>query len=127
MDINLYAFLKGKASSIPFSPGNKLTELITLHAPTETIGNNEIGYVYYNNGFRIGYTQDTVTELGIDFNYTDHTYRLFTANKEIGSINKHSKLHEVLNLLNEAQIKYRCINIRDNDDYLTFLTEGMFV
>jgi len=65
-------------------------------------GNNLDGYYYLLNGFRIGFRNNLVDEIGVDLNYSNCDVFLSKDGYEINLST--SKIHEVLNYLNDTFI-----------------------
>ena len=75
-------------------------------------GQNNNGYYYLSNGYRIGISDSLVDEIGIDFLQSDSNIML---NDNYGMINlTNSKIHEVLNYFNDRFISWEPISTKDN-------------
>ena len=83
----------------------------TLH------GDSRYGYYYLPNGYRFGFADNIVDEIGIDFNHTNCIISLKLVNERDFDLNK-KKIHQVLTALNYLQAKWQAIPNRDTN-YLT--------
>lgn len=72
----------------------------TLH------GDSRYGYYYLSNGYRFGFAENIVDEIGIDFNHTDSIISIKSVNERDFDLNK-KKIHEVLNALNDLQVRWQ--------------------
>lgn len=80
----------------------------TLH------GDSKYGYYYLKNGYRFGFADNTVDEIGIDFNHTDSIISIKFDKKRDFDLNR-KKIHEVLKALNDLQAKWQAIPDRDTN------------
>lgn len=81
------------------------SEKITL------MGEKTNGYYYLTNGFRFGFSGDIIDEIGIDFSQSKTEILLNHNDNEINL--SQSKIHEVLNFLNDSFIKWIPVENRD--------------
>jgi hypothetical protein len=81
------------------------SEKITL------MGETSNGYYYLTNGFRFGFSGNIIDEIGIDFSQSKTEILLHHNDNEINL--SQSKIHEVLNFLNDCFIKWIPVENRD--------------
>ena len=74
-------------------------------------GEENYGYYYLSNGFRFGFSENKIDEIGIDFSQSKSKILLL---EEGNSFNlTESKIHEVLNHLNEKLISWESVVTKD--------------
>jgi len=79
------------------------------------VGTVNNGYYYLSNGFRFGFSENIVDEIGIDFNHSDSEVTFSMGNKFNNFEFNSKKIHEVLDFLNDFQIKWKAIESLDNN------------
>lgn len=76
-------------------------------------GTKDYGIYYAENGYRVGFSDNCVDEIGIDFTKSKCKVIFETSQ---GTINlKNKKIHEVLNFLNDALLSWKCVESLDNN------------
>jgi hypothetical protein len=81
----------------------------------ELVGSVNNGYYYLSNGFRFGFSENIVDEIGIDVNHFDSEVTFSMGNKFNNFEFNSKKIHEVLDFLNDFQIKWKAIESLDNN------------
>lgn len=85
------------------------------------MGENSNGYYYLSNGFRFGFSSDIVDEIGIDFSQSKA--KIFLNNNDDIINLSESKIHEVLNYLNDHFVKWTPIENKDPHIFIIKLLE----
>lgn len=102
---------------------NEVTE--KLGQPDDEIGNWEEGYGYLMYSiFRIGYIGNTINEMALFF-YKDPDVSIcldYKDDEEHFEINAHTKINEVIRLMNYKGISWDCYDKTDSD-YFTMRSE----
>lgn len=80
------------------------------------VGNENYGYYYLPNGFRFGFSDNKIDEIGIDFSQSKSTIFLSDEGNNFKLTN--AKIHEVLNFLNDKLVKWEPV-ITNDSNYLT--------
>ena len=128
-------FLKTGHTLNGIAIGSKLSDVkTTLGEPTETVGDHQNGYVYYEY-YRYGYTKDNITELSIEFSLIetpiilkDVEYRKYDISLfEDFSLDQNTQLHEIIRLLNHLQLDWMAKNEIDKDHGIIRLGNGLSV
>ena len=128
-------FLKTGHTLNGIAIGSTLSDLkTTLGEPTETVGDHQNGYVYYEY-YRYGYTKDNITELSIEFPRIDTPillkdveYRKYDISLfEDFSLDQNTKLHEIIRLLNHLRLDWTAKNEIDKDHGIIRLGNGLSV
>ena len=128
-------FLKTGHTLNGIAIGSTLSDLkTTLGEPTETVGDHQNGYVYYEY-YRYGYTKDNITELSIEFPRIDTPillkdveYRKYDISLfEDFSLDQNTKLHEIIKLLNHLRLDWTAKNEIDKDHGIIRLGNGLSV
>jgi hypothetical protein len=73
-------------------------------------GSKNNGYHYFDNGFRIGFNDDGIDEIGFDLKYAKND---LVINSDIVINLSKSKIHEVLSFLNDSFISWSVVNSKD--------------
>ena len=128
-------FLKTGHSLNSIAIGSTHSYLRTaLGEPTETVGDHQNGYVYYEY-YRYGYIEDIITELSIEFpridtpillkdlEYRKYDITLF----EDFSLDQNTQLHEIIRLLNHLQLDWTAKNEIDKDHVIIRLGNGLSI
>lgn len=102
---------------------NEVTEKLG-QADDET-GDSKVGYGYLMYGiFRIGYIGNTINDLALFF-YKDPDVRIcldYKDDEEYFEINAHTKINEIIRLMNYRGISWDCYAKTDSD-YFTIRSE----
>ena len=85
-------------------------------------GTNEIGYYYLNNGYRIGFSDNKIDEIGIDFLQSNSNIILQKDGQKY--ILNDKKVHEVLDLFNDLLIKWKPVVTNDSLSLMYLLEES---
>ena len=83
-------------------------------------GEETNGYYYLKNGFRFGFSENKIDEIGIDFSQTKSSILLVDQKDSLNLST--SKIHEVLNYLNDKFIIWKPIENNDSN-YLVIKLE----
>jgi len=75
-------------------------------------GEKNYGYYYFKNGYRFGYSDGVIDEIGIDF-WQSKKFNWYIKKDDIKLELKNAKIHKVLNVLNELFIKWVPIKSHD--------------
>ena len=84
-------------------------------------GTNKIGYYYLNNGYRIGFSDNKIDEIGIDFLQSKSNIILQKDGQKY--ILNDKKVHEVLDLFNDLLIKWKPVVTNDSSSLMYLLEE----
>ena len=88
----------------------------------ELVGENNFGYYYLSNGFRIGVSEKVIDEIGIDF-LQSNVRKILLKDIE-GEINlKNAKIHKVLNYFNDRFISWEPIKNIDKSALVIRINE----
>ena len=93
--------------------------------PVKVVGDETIGFLYYDNGVRFGYTGGVITELGIVFFGQEniiYPVELPLA-EEHTQITELTRIHEFISIINHAGIKWKS-NDEKNLNVFSLKTEG---
>jgi hypothetical protein len=107
-------FLEG-ASPYNINLGDDVSQVLQ-HSFLKTMvlsGTEDYGIYYAENGYRIGFSDNCVDEIGIDFTKSKCKVIFETSQ---GTFNlKSKKIHEVLNFLNDALLSWKSVESLDNN------------
>jgi len=77
------------------------------------LGDGNCGYYYLSNGFRFGFSENKIDEIGIDFSQSKSSILMFDGDDNLNLTE--SKIHEVLNYLNEKLISWEPVVTKDTN------------
>jgi hypothetical protein len=88
-------------------------------------GNNECGYYYCGNGLRIGYIDEYINEIAINFYQEKRVRYPLTLQLvfNLNSISKKTEIYQLLKLLNLNNIKWKCFDEKSKEMF-SIITEG---
>ena len=123
---SVYDFLKNNTANMQIRIGSTIGEADKIIGSRVClVGNKSKGFIYYNQGIRIGYAGNKINEIGIDLFENKNSYNLHNEfGSKVSIINSRKKIHQVLYGLYEAKIRFKGINVKSAQSYLYFLTEG---
>jgi len=89
------------------------------------VGTIDSGYYYLPNGFRIGFSNGIIDEVGVDLDYSHSNiiFKDFSCDFDF----RDKKIHVVLNFLNDHLIKWKAIESLDLNHLMIIIIEKNIV
>ena len=113
---NIYHWLANNKTLYDIHLGDDLQSALKKikNKKYKLVGEKDFGYYYLNNGYRFGFSDGMVDEIGIDF-WQSHKYKWFLKKDDLILNLNNAKIHKVLNFLNEVSIKWIPIKSPDRN------------
>jgi|688.fasta_scaffold75502_5 hypothetical protein len=85
-------------------------------------GDKDYGFYYAKNGFRVGFSDNYIDEIGIDFTKSKCKV-IFKTNESLFNF-REKKIHKVLDFLNDNLLSWKAVESLDNNHLMIKLNKN---